>query len=258
MAAIGVGGRGTGIMKDAAKRDGVKFVAVCDVDSRHAEKAAEDLGGDVKTYKDFRELLANEELDAVTIGTPDHWHTLTALAAVRAGLDVYCEKPLTLWIDEGKALVEAVREHDAIFQVGSQQRSDRPLPAWPASSSATAGSARSRRSRPGSAATRRAARSRSPRCPDELDWDFWLGQTPEVAYIPERCHAEFRWWRAYSGGKMTDWGAHHNDIAQWGLGKDGSGPVKVDADGDAWPVLPNCYDMPERFVCTAPTTTAPS
>ena len=251
MAAIGNGGRGRAIMKEAAKKDGVKFVAVCDVDSRHSQNAVNDLGGgEIKQYKDFRELLANEELDAVTIGTPDQWHTIPALAAIRAGLDVYCEKPLTLWLDEGKALVKAARERETVFQVGSQQRSDDRF---------RMACELVRNGRIGKIKEVEARIGRNPvggpfkmaEVPEELDWDFWLGQTPEVAYIPERCHYEYRWWRAYSGGKLTDWGAHHNDIAQWALGFDGSGPVKFDADGDAWPVLPNCYDWPERFVCTA-------
>ena len=251
MAAIGCGGQGRGIMKSAARREGVKFVAVCDVDTRHAQQAVEDLGGgDIKVYKDFRELFANEELDAVTIGTPDHWHTIPALTAIRAGVDVYCEKPLTLFLDEGKVLVKAAREHGTVFQVGSQQRSDARY---------RLACELIRNGRIGKVKEVEARIGRNPlggpfkeaRVPDELDWDFWLGQTPEVAYIPERCHYEYRWWQAYSGGKMTDWGAHHNDIAQWALGYDGSGPVKVDADGSPWPVLPNSYDMPARFVCTA-------
>jgi predicted dehydrogenase len=251
MAAIGCGGQGRGIMRSAAGREGVKFVAVCDVDTRHAQQAVEDLGGgDIKVYKDYRELFANEELDAVTIGTPDHWHTLPALAAIRAGVDVYCEKPLTLFLDEGKVLVKAAREHDTVFQVGSQQRSDARY---------RLACELVRNGRIGKIKEVEARIGRNPvggpfkeaRVPDELDWDFWLGQTPEVAYVPERCHYEYRWWQAYSGGKMTDWGAHHNDIAQWALGYDGSGPVKVDADGSPWPVLPHSYDMPERFVCTA-------
>ncbi len=106
-----------------------------------------------------------------------------------------------------------------------------PVTAWPASSSATAGSARCTRSRPGSATTRSAARSPRPPVPEGLDWDFWKGPTADVPYVKERCHYEFRWWYDYSGGKLTDWGAHHNDIAQWGLGMDGSGPVERDGHG---------------------------
>ncbi len=258
MAAIGVGGRGRGIMKNAARQKGVKFVAVCDVDSRRAEEAVKELSefGDheIQTYKDFREILERGDLDAVTIGTPDHWHTIPALTAIKKGLDIYCEKPLTLWLDEGKALVEACREHGTVFQTGSQQRSDARF---------RMACELVRNGRIGKVKEVEARIGRNPQggpfkiaqVPKELDWDFWLGQTPYVAYVPERCHYEFRWWKAYSGGKMTDWGAHHNDITQWGLGYDGSGPVKVNVDYDAcsaWPVLPYCYDMPERFVveCT--------
>ena len=140
---------------------------------------------------------------------------------MKAGCDVYCEKPLSLTIEEGKAMVQAARKYDRVFQTGSQQRSRRRATAWPASWFATAGSARCTRSRPASATTRSAARSRPATVPEGLDWDFWKGPTADVPYVKERCHYEFRWWYEYSGGKLTDWGAHHNDIAQWGLGKDG-------------------------------------
>ena len=124
MAAIGVGGQGTGIMKWAKGKPGVKFVAVCDVDSSHAKKAAKEIGKDCHEYHDFRELLSREDLNAVTIGTVDHWHALTSIAAMKAGCDVYCEKPLSLTIEEGKAMVKAARKYDRVFQTGSQQRSD--------------------------------------------------------------------------------------------------------------------------------------
>ena len=124
MAAIGIGGQGTGIMKWAKSKSGVKFVAVCDLDAGHAKKAAKEIGKDCHEYKDFRELLAKERPDAVTIGTVDHWHALTSIAAMKAGCDVYCEKPLSLTIEEGKAMVKAARKYDRIFQTGSQQRSD--------------------------------------------------------------------------------------------------------------------------------------
>ena len=106
------------------EKPGVKFVAVCDIDAGHAKKAAKEVGKDCHEYKDFRELLAKEDLDAVTIGTVDHWHALTSIAAMKAGCDVYCEKPLSLTIEEGKAMVKAARKYDRVFQTGSQQRSD--------------------------------------------------------------------------------------------------------------------------------------
>jgi Oxidoreductase family, NAD-binding Rossmann fold len=115
MAAIGVGGQGTGIMKAAKRKSGVKFVAVCDLDAGHTKKAAKEIGKDCHEYKDFRELLSHEDLNAVTIGTVDHWHALTSIAAMKAGCDVYCEKPLSLTIEEGKAMVKAARKYDRVF-----------------------------------------------------------------------------------------------------------------------------------------------
>ncbi|MHC5543092.1 Gfo/Idh/MocA family protein, partial [Singulisphaera rosea] len=107
MGAIGVGGQGTGIMKAAMKQKGVKFVAVCDLDDDRLNKAADVVGKDCAKYHDFRELLARNDLDAVTIGTVDHWHALTSIAAMKSGRDVYCEKPLSLTIAEGQAMVKA-------------------------------------------------------------------------------------------------------------------------------------------------------
>jgi predicted dehydrogenase len=249
MAAIGVGGQGTGIMKAAKKKSGVKFIAVCDVDAGHAKAAAAEVGNDCRTYKDFRELLTKEHLDAVTIGTVDHWHALTAIAAMRVGCDVYCEKPLSLTIEEGKAMLKAARKYDRIFQTGSQQRSD---------SRYRLACELVRNGRIGKVHTAEARIGDNPvggpfqvsSVPDGLDWDFWKGPTPDVPYVKERCHYEFRWWYEYSGGKLTDWGAHHNDIAQWGLGMDGSGPVHVTASGVEPTHEPNCYNCHPHFAVT--------
>src|SRR5262249_32178240 len=148
--------------------------------------------------------------------TPDHWHTLVALEALKQDKDVYCEKPLTLTVAEGQALVKLARAKNRVFQVGSQQRSDRRF---------RLACQLVRNGRIGKIKTIEARIGNNPRggpfkpmsVPAELDWDFWLGPTPAVTYLKERCHGTFRWWYEYSGGKMTDWGAHHNDIAQWGL-----------------------------------------
>jgi myo-inositol 2-dehydrogenase / D-chiro-inositol 1-dehydrogenase len=249
LATIGTGDRCKALIEDAQRQQGIQFVAVCDVDSRHNDEGEKKIGSDVKKYTDFRELLQRDDLDAVIVATPDHWHTLATLAAIRKGLDVYCEKPLTLTIDEGKTLLHVAREKKAIVQTGSQQRSDaRFRLACELVRNGRIGKVKEVEARIGRNPVGGPFKEAAP--PAELDWDFWLGQTPAVAYIPERCHYEFRWWKAYSGGKMTDWGAHHNDITQWGLGYDGSGPISVNATADAWPVLPNCYDMPEAFVTT--------
>ncbi len=251
MGAIGTGSRGIPVAKAALRQNGVEFVAVCDVDANHRRKGAEELGGEdkVEQYNDFRELLDRDDIDAVTIVTPDHWHALIAIEAMKKGKQVYCEKPLTLTIDEGKSMVQVARSNDTIFQTGSQQRSE------------MGGKFRLacelvRNGRLGKISTIETRIGANPQAgpfnveapPSELDWNLWLGPTPYVGYIKERCHYEFRWWFAYSGGKMTDWGAHHNDIAQWALGMDGSGPVAVEVLEKTPAVrLPNCYNWYKNF-----------
>jgi predicted dehydrogenase len=249
MAAIGVGGQGTEIMKWAKKKPGVKFVAVCDVDSDHRKKAAKEVGSDCHEYKDFRELWAKEDLNAVTIGTVDHWHALTSIAAMKAGYDVYCEKPLSLTIEEGKAMVKAARKYDRVFQTGSQQRSnERYRLACELVRNGRIGKVHTVEARIGDNPTGGPFKT-SP-VPEALDWDFWKGPTADVPYTKERCHYEFRWWYDYSGGKLTDWGAHHNDIAQWALGMDGTGPVSVTASGTKPSDKPDCYNCHPHFTVT--------
>ena len=224
LALIGCGGRGNGIARDAGRYGNI--VAVCDVDADHA-RAASERYGKAKVFSDFRKVMELAEVDIILNGTPDHWHTLINLAAVKAGKDVYTEKPMTLTIDEGKRLVEAVKKSGRILQVGTQQRSD--------------GNFRRacelvRNGRIGKltliwvglpAGLRGGPFPTFP-VPEGLDWDRWLGQAPKVDYVRERCHTNFRFWYDYSGGTMTDWGAHHNDIAVWALGMDRSGPATID------------------------------
>jgi predicted dehydrogenase len=249
MGAIGVGGQGTGIMKWAKGKPGVKFVAVCDVDAEPRKKAAAEVGKDCRQYGDFRELLAKEKLDAVTIGTVDHWHALTAIAAMKHGCDVYCEKPMSLTIEEGKAMVKAARQHDRVFQTGSQQRSDaRYRLACELVRNGRIGKVHTVEARIGDNPV--GGPFREVPVPGSLDWNFWKGPTADVPYVKERCHYEFRWWYEYSGGKMTDWGAHHNDIAQWGLGMDGLGPVSVTATGVTPSDKPNSYNCHPHFAVT--------
>jgi predicted dehydrogenase len=250
MAAIGVGGQGSGIMKAAMSHKGVRFVAVCDVDQGRREKAAQFVadkqGGGCDSYGDFRELLARGDLDAVTVGTVDHWHALTSIAAMRAGCDVYCEKPLSLTVAEGQAMVKAARKYDRIFQTGSQQRSNARY---------RLACELVRNGRVGRVHTVEARIGDNPiggpfdevDVPEGLDWDFWKGPTPDVPYVKEKCHYTFRWFYEYSGGKMTDWGAHHNDIAQWGLGTDDTGPVEVTAVGQEPSKKPNSYNCHPHF-----------
>ncbi|HEV3340813.1 MAG TPA: Gfo/Idh/MocA family oxidoreductase, partial [Pirellulales bacterium] len=225
--AIGMGGQGTGIANWA--RNFGDIVAVCDVDRTHAERARERFGGKADIFDDYRKLLERKDVEAVTIGTPDHWHTAVALAALRAGKDVYCEKPLTLTIDEGKLLVKAVEETGRVFQVGTQQRSDaRFRQACELVRNGRLGKlSKVTVSLPKS--TKVGGPFATTAAPETLDWQRWQGQAPAHEYSPERCHHDFRWWYEYSGGIMTDWGAHHMDIAHWALGAEQSGPLTIEA-----------------------------
>ncbi len=254
MAAIGTGTnrlrRGTGpmrgergfhIMQEAMRQDGVQYMAVCDVDlpnalfaATHVRTAQQGGNRDCQIFEDYRRLLENRSIDAVTIGTPDHWHATVAIAAMRAGKDVYCEKPLTLTIDEGKALVRVARETNKILQTGTQQRTEmggRFRLACELIRNGRVGHVRQITTLIG--ANPVGGPFPAQPVPDGLNYDFWLGPTPREEYTNNRCHYEFRWWYQYSGGKMTDWGAHHNDIAQWALNMDESGPVSVQGSGTA-------------------------
>jgi predicted dehydrogenase len=251
LGAIGTGGQGYLVMTEAVrKHPNVRLVAACDVDAtrRRAAITKSELQG-IEEYGDFRALLERKDVDAVTVVTPDHWHALIAVAALRAGKDVYCEKPMTLTIDEGKILTKVANSCDRIIQIGTQQRSDaRFRLACELVRNGRIGKVTRVETRVG-ANPKQKYLDPSP-VPELLDWDFWLGQTPYVPYIKERCHYNFRWWYEYSGGKVTDWGAHHNDIAQWGLGADETGPVAVEAVSSGVGTSPNSYSCPTDFRIT--------
>ncbi|HOE10995.1 MAG TPA: Gfo/Idh/MocA family oxidoreductase [bacterium] len=232
---IGLGGQGNYHFRKFLDNSEAQILAVCDVFQEHREKARrranEKYGNqNCASYNDFRELLDRDDIDAVVIATPDHWHTRIAVSACEAGKDIYCEKPLTLTIGEGKALVKAVRRYNRIFQVGSQQRSD-----W--RFRFTCELVRSGRIGrvhtvkvflPNGSAGGEAPDSDPP---DGFDWNMYLGPAPWVPYNKDRTFWNFRWFFDYSGGQMTDWGAHHFDIAQWGLGTDLTGPISVEGTG---------------------------
>jgi len=247
IAAIGVGGsrgaysQGTWVAKRAAQFG--DMIAVCDVDDLHmAEFNNNHFANKLKTYRDYRELLEREKPDIVTIGTPDHWHVPIAVAALHAGCDVYCEKPLTLTIAEGFQVRDAVKKTGKVFQVGTQQRSEHDLVFLKAIAIVKSG-------RLGNKVNARCAIGRgtvggpfpeaSP--PEDIDWDMWVGPAQPAGYSPER-RKEFRWFFDYSGGNVTDWGAHHIDIAQWALGHDHSGPVKISGAGQFTPIVPDRFD----------------
>jgi len=241
--AIGMRYQGTVIAKKALEYGDV--VAICDVDRQIAEKAREDFGGKADLYGDYRKMLRRDDIDVVTIGTPDHWHTAIAVAACRAGKDVYCEKPLTLTVDEGKLLCRVVEETGAVLQVGSWQRSDHRFRlACEMVQSGRIGKLKRVDVVLGKNVTGGPFRVESP--PPHLNWELWQGQTPEVPYIQQRCHYTFRWWYEYSGGQMTDWGAHHMDIAQWGAGMQHTGPVEIDGRA-TFPHVPDGYNVALKF-----------
>jgi predicted dehydrogenase len=208
--------------------------AVCDVDTEHSTEARLDVRElqeerQVDTYGDYRKVLDRKDINAVVIATPDHWHTKISIDAMRAGKDVYCEKPLTLTIDEGKQIIQVLKATKRVFQVGTQQRSEmagRFLKAIGIIREGRIGEIKRVVCSIGSSPKGKKFQ-KSP-VPANLNWEMWLGQAPRVDYIPERCHYNFRWWYEYSGGKMTDWGAHHVDIAQWAIGMDHSGPSTVE------------------------------
>jgi predicted dehydrogenase len=219
IALIGCGGQGTRDAQNAANHGDI--LAVCDVDQKHAEASAQKLTAEGKAapkiYRDFRQLLERDDISVLVNGTPDHWHTLVNLGAARAKKDIYSEKPLTLTIDEGRRLVQAVRKSGIILQTGTQQRSSQRFRlACELVRNERIGKLKS------ASVWLPAGLTGGPFAtapvPSELNWDYWLGQAPKVDYVPERCHRTFRFWYDYSSGTMTDWGAHHNDIAYWAIG----------------------------------------
>jgi predicted dehydrogenase len=224
---IGVGNQGKGNLK--AFLDNA--IAVCDVDSERAAAAAktvEEKHGKCEVFSDYRKLLDNKDIDAVVITTPDHWHALPTIHACQAGKDVYCEKPLSLTIVEGRKMVEAARANKRIVQTGSQQRSDaRFRRACELVRSGYIGKLQTVLvGIPGPNNPNEMPPDSDP--PAELDYDFWLGPAPQRPYNKNRVHYNFRFWWDYSGGQITNFGAHHLDIAQWAMGMDNSGPIAVD------------------------------
>lgn len=246
---IGVGRQGMGNLKIFLPH----AIAVCDVDKKHAaaaEKVVAKANGKCEVFGDYRKLLEMPGIDAVVISTPEHWHALPTIAACEAKKDVYCEKPLTLFVAEGRKMVEAARRNNCIVQTGSQQRSDdRFRLACELVRSGRLGKIEKvevgipEPNDPGPLGP-----NTDP--PPELDYDFWVGPSPYMPYNEKRVHYNFRFWWNYAGGQVTNWGAHHLDITQWALGADNSGPLAVEGVGkhcDRYEVLSWCkltYDYP--------------
>ena len=263
---IGSGGMGMGNI-DSAK-EWVNLVAIADADEGNAGKANRKFSeGKADVYKDYRHILDRDDIKIVHIATPDHWHTKPLIEAMLAGKDVYCEKPLTLTIDEGKLIRQVQKETGQIVQVGTQQRSTFHLFA---KAIAIVNEGRLGKIKRIQCAIGGAPSSPAipvAEVPKNLDWDRWLGPAPAVDYrsAPKRKgqrransngHYEFRWWYEYSGGKLTDWGAHHVDIAKWALEVNGQteGPLSISGSAkhpvefkDGFPVETDRYNTATEF-----------
>jgi predicted dehydrogenase len=239
---VGCGSMGCGNLENITRglrQDGAYALAVCDVDKHRAAAAARDVNSAYGTknacveFSDFRELTRHRDIDAVVVATPDHWHALPAIDAVRHGKDIYVEKPLTLTIEEGRVLVAETKKHGRIAQTGTQQRSGRYF---------FRACELVRNGRIGKIkhveilipANNRfcGATWQEEPVPEGFDYDFWLGPAPWAPFTRQRTHYQFRFILDYGSGQTSNWGTHHFDIAQWGLGKDDTGPVRYEGRGE--------------------------
>lgn len=269
---IGCGSRGTNLIDSFKVLPDCRIVAICDVDDFHyrdqdwgkgptfgRRPAAERINKayasaksgtpakGLQVYSDYRDITGREDIDAVIVATPDHWHARCTFDALRAGKDVYCEKPVTHLFSEGRTIVTEVANRKAVFQTGSQQRSD-PLFHRVVELAGNGVLGKIEKVEvglpPGYGAPMGSTDVVKPR--EDLDYDFWCGPSPVLPLMQARHH---RWWRghrAYGGGVLMDWIGHHNDIAHWAIGKHRSGPVSVEAIDWTFPET-KVYDTPEQY-----------
>ena len=242
------------VIAGLAKAHG-RLLAMADVDAAVRDLSAIDASVEKQTglspasiyagvdrHEDYRSLLDNPRIDVILIGAPDHWHAGMLIDALKAGKDVYVEKPITLTIDEGKEIRKAIAATGKIVQVGSWQRSDHRFRT--AVEMVRGGRiGKLRRVDVALGVNETGGPFATAAVPAGLNWERWLGQAPLVPYTPERCHYTFRWWLDYAGGKMTDHGAHHLDIAQWAIGAD---PLRVVPTAEM-PHVANGYSVPTKF-----------
>ena len=251
MASIGVGGQGTHNMKALMQDERVQMVAVCDVDSNHRKRALGTCKLDEENgYNDFRELLDRKDIDAVMIGTPDHWHAVITAAAVRSGKDIYCEKPLAASIAEGRYVSDLVRKEKRVLQCGTWRRSgihSRMACEW-VRNGYIGDLERVEIGVPGKFAIRGGftGLEQPQPVPEGFDYKMWAGTTPDAPYTAARCHFNFRWVDDYAPGYISDWGAHFIDIAHWGMDADSTNPVEVSAV-EVSRREKGIYDTAERF-----------
>jgi predicted dehydrogenase len=251
MGCIGMGGMGTGDMRGFMSKKEVQVVAVCDVDKNQRDKAKKNVdekykNNDCKTYLDFREVIAREDIDSLSLAMPDHWHSIPAVMGARAGKDIHAQKPLARTIAEGRAICDAVKRYGIIWQTGSQQRSERDFHrACELVRNGRIGKVT--RVEVGLPTGGGSDNKPIEPIPEGVDWDFWLGPAPLVPYRGIM-HGNWRWMMDYSGGQLTDWAGHHIDIAHWGLDLERTGPVEIEGTG----VYPNdgIYNVPMEYKFT--------
>src|SRR5438874_10785584 len=236
---IGVGNRGDQLLDALLVHKDCEIAALCDVYEPYLAAAQKKSGGKATLYHDFRKLIDQKDIDAVVVATPDHWHALQFVAACRAGKDVYVEKPLSLTIAEGQKMVAVATETKRITQVGLHRRSSAHIQeavelirGGAIGKVTVAKSYHLRNEFP-----QGIGNPRDGEPPPGLDWDFWLGPAPKVAYNPNRCLYKFRWFSDYSGGQLTNFGTHYVDVIQWALGHDA--PRGVFAAGGKYAVTDN-------------------
>ncbi len=265
MGFIGCGNNGCNWMGRFLGDKRVRVVAVCDVNKEgpgywggsvrgreHARRmVAKRYGGEgCAGYEDFRRVIERKDVDGIYIGTPDHWHALIAVAAANAKKHVYGQKPLSLTIAEGRAMSDAVKRNGVVWQTGSQQRSDRNFRrACELVRNGRIGKLHTVRcGLPGGTPDygRTAGQTKTVPVPAGFNFDMWLGPAPEAEFCPARVGVNFRWILAYSGGQLTDWGGHHPDIAQWGMGTQLTGPVAIKNQKARWAEHP-VYDTAVEY-----------
>lgn len=249
-AAIGVGGMGRFDLGMFLTQPELQVVAVSDVDRARLEfgKSTVDKNNgnaDCKAYPDFREIIARDDIDAVLIATPDHWHAFISIAAAQSGKDVYCEKPMSLTVGEGRIVADAMKRYKTVYQSGTQRRS---IPCFryavDVAREGRLGKIHAVHTylEPGKLA---GPQPEQP-VPEGFDYDRWLGQAPQRPYTAKRCHGSFRWIYDYSGGQLTDIGVHFNDLAQWGVGKDLTAPVEFEGRAE-FPPAEDLFNTPVKY-----------
>jgi predicted dehydrogenase len=253
MGAIGIGNQGMHNLKNFLTCEDLRVLAVCDVDTNHrirAKTTVDSAYGNkgCSAYNDFQKILGRNDLDTVLIATPDHWHAILSIQAAKAGKDIYCEKPISLTIAEGRAVADTIKRYGTVYQSGTQRRSNACFRfAVDIARSGMLGRLRILHCYYHNGPT--CPPQKSEPVPDGFDYDMWLGPAPYEPYTPLRCHANFRWLYDYSGGQLTDLGAHFNDLAQWANDSQYTGPVEY----EGWAEFPRdgLFNTPVHFEVVA-------